>query len=179
VADDAATACRCPSPSSTGRRQSGHSGRSGSHLPMQSAWNAWPHAGSARTAAGSGPERPSSAAPAVGSSDRHTAHSRGGAGEETASTSGATVAPLRASSSFDDDDVVMRARTAVAQAATVTAPAAAAAAISAAGVGEWILRFLVLCVRAAVSVAMRAGVYSRETATWAQQRQLARAPRVR
>ena len=57
--------------------------------------------------------------------------------------------------------------------------AAAAAAISAAGVGEWILRFLVLCVRAAVSVAMRAGVYSRETATWAQQRQLARAPRVR
>jgi hypothetical protein len=58
----------------TGRRQSGHSGRSISHLPMHSSWNPCPHPGSTRTGTADGsqsPEHP--AAPA--SSERHTAHS--------------------------------------------------------------------------------------------------------
>jgi hypothetical protein len=73
-----AAAGRCYPPasaSSTGWRKRGHSGHSGRHLPIQSAWNAWLHAGSARTA-GSEPE---GFAPA-GSSERHTAQSCDGAG---------------------------------------------------------------------------------------------------
>jgi hypothetical protein len=85
---------------------------------MQSAWNAWPHAGSARTA-GWEP------APA-GSSDRHTAHSWDVAGNgEPASA--AAVAPLRASSYANDSDDASD-RTAAVAAAMVTAPTIAMAA---------------------------------------------------
>jgi len=154
-----AAACCPPAASSTGRRQRGHSGRSGNHRPMQSAWNAWPHAGSARTAACGREPAP------AGSSDRHTAHSwwdDGGAGSgEPASAPDVATLRVRASSSDDDDDDA-RDRTAAVQAAAmvrVTAPATAAMASGALSV--------VLCVGAGVGVgaaarcdAMRAHVYS-------------------
>uniref|UniRef100_A0A8R7TJV0 Uncharacterized protein n=1 Tax=Triticum urartu TaxID=4572 RepID=A0A8R7TJV0_TRIUA len=101
----------------TGQRQSGHSGRSSSHLPMHSSWNPWPQPGSTRTSTADGSESPEHpAAPA--SSDRHTAHSWGAAAAATA---------LVASSGRSPRDDAKARIPAVAAAATpaTTAPAIA------------------------------------------------------
>lgn len=126
----AAVAGRPPATSSdssiTGRRQSGHSGRRSSHLPMHAAWNPCPHPGSLRTAAAGSPASSSEIPPIspATSSDRHTAHSGVVvAGDDDASTAIAAPSLPLSSSQEDDDDA--RARTAaaaaVAQAAMVTA----------------------------------------------------------